>query len=540
MATAHPFQFPFESFGRLPFAHAAAVNRLAEQTLGDVLTAPLEQGGRCVLLRAPRAGFGKTHLLSQLQLHLGPGHEFIPLRAVAGTRINAASVMDDTLRRLARLVPGTGVLCGLDLIARRLFSLALQPLVRSGEVPCLDRDGSLAALHKHPIETLNFHDPEAVTADWIRNNFGAIRPRLGWELAQLTGMPPHAVGFWVESMFRLAVTPTDHPDRVVTLFQTASGDSLGDAAAMERLAALFALVALLVRVVLVADDLEGFFADPPAARRLASFLGALRHSAERPDVILSLNRDVWESSFVPALSEGCAERLSELVVELEPLTDEAMLTLLEARAPGMGAGMLQAIAPEPGERYARSLLRAAGAAWPKLAPAAVSAAQTEAPGSPPPRTLVLPGPSRELAAEASAEPVASAEPALVPTPTPTPTPPPPPPPPPPPTPPPPPPPTPTPPPTPVQAAEPPPVSLAPKPEPQVLTFFQKTSEPPAAVAHEASAAPAAGGSAAPEVPVSPAQPAAAALSPDALEPVDAARVDDLLRQFRERYGRPGA
>ena len=85
---------------------------------------------------------------------------------------------------------------------------------------------------------------------------------------------------------------------------------------MERLEGLLGLVTLLMRVVLIADDLEGFSTDESAALRLAAFLGSLRHSVERLDVILSLNQDIWQSAFLPRLSGGLADRLSEIVVEL--------------------------------------------------------------------------------------------------------------------------------------------------------------------------------------------------------------------------------
>src|SRR5690606_35520623 len=103
------------------------------------------------------------------------------------------------------------------------------------------------------------------------------------------------------------------------------------------------LMALLMRVVLVADDLEGFSADETAALRLAAFLGSLRQSVERLDVILSLNRDIWESAFVPRLSDGLADRLSEVVVELKPLTEGEMVALLESRVPGLGERVLSRV-----------------------------------------------------------------------------------------------------------------------------------------------------------------------------------------------------
>ena len=146
MAHEHPFQLLFETLGRVPLAHADSVNRRAYEVLYDILSVPLEKPGRCILLRAPRAGHGRTHLLSRIQHQLGVGHEFIPLHASFGSRIDAATVIDDTLRRLLRQLPASGGLCTLDLVTRRLFASALQPLVGSGEVPCQDREGALAAL----------------------------------------------------------------------------------------------------------------------------------------------------------------------------------------------------------------------------------------------------------------------------------------------------------------------------------------------------------------------------------------------------------
>jgi hypothetical protein len=74
MANEHPFQMLFDTLGRLPGAHAESVNRQAYEILYDILSVPVEKPGRCILLRAPRAGHGKTHLLSRIQHHLGASH----------------------------------------------------------------------------------------------------------------------------------------------------------------------------------------------------------------------------------------------------------------------------------------------------------------------------------------------------------------------------------------------------------------------------------------------------------------------------------
>lgn len=531
MAIEHPFQSLFESFGRLPAAHAGAVNRLAGQTLRDVMSVALGHRGRCLLLRAPRAGYGKTHLLSRLQQHLTTSHEFLPLHAAAGTRIDAATVTDDTLRHLTRLVPAAGALSELDVLVRRLFSLSLQPLVRSGEVPCLDREGTLASLCERPVETFDFHHPSALSAHWTRDNFGVLGPRLGLELAQLTGCAPRAVGFWVEALFRFAVAPIDHPARVDALFHTAVGERGSDGAAMERLVALLALMGLLMRVVLVADDLDGLAAEPGAALRLASFVGSLRRDAQRVDVILSLNRDVWESAFVPHLSSALADRLSEVVVDLEPLTNEDRVALLESRTPGMGARMVQTIGPDPIERHARSLLRAAGAAWLKAARESSTATPSEPATSPPPLAMVAPSPALEPPATipltastaAIASPVATRADPIAPEPPPLPTSV----------------------PSPPQQDETPTVYVPREPEALRAATIEQATDLPTPAPPAAPTPPAPQGTDAPATPPPPAQPAPSpadpavpAPTPDALEAVDADRVDALLRQFRERYGRP--
>jgi hypothetical protein len=360
MANEHPFHFLFETLGRLPSAHAESVNWRASQQLLDTLTVPVFKTGRCILLKAPRAGHGKTHLLSRVQHQLGNTHEFIQLQATYGTQVDAASVIDDTLRRLLRHLPASGGLCVLDLVVRRLLATALQPLVASGEVPCQDREGAITALKRRPIETFDFHHPNAITAHWTRENFEVLGQRFSIELSQRIGLPFNGVTFWINELFRFASAPLDNPSRLQVL---AEAVRKAPGAEIERLQALLGLLSSLMRVVLVADDLEGFSSDSSAALKLAAFLGTLRESVECLDVILSVNEDIWSSAFLPRLSGGLADRLSEVTVQLEPLTETEMSDLLDSRVPGLGHRVLQHIDISFTGTHARGVIRAAGHAW---------------------------------------------------------------------------------------------------------------------------------------------------------------------------------
>lgn len=376
MAYDHPFQNLFESFGRPPVSHADSVNRVPYQNLLSTLSVGTENQGRCILLKAPRAGHGKTHLLSRTQNQLSGTHEFIPLHA-SGGRVGAMSVTEDTLDRLTRALPATGGLTVLDLVIRRLFAFALQPLVVSGEVPCQDREGALAALRTRPVETFDFHHPNAVTAHWARDNFDVLGPRLSMELAQRCGRPVREISFWVTVFFRYASTPIDHPGRARELGLDVAGEPVSEGTAMERLVSLLALLTVLMRVVLVADDLEGFSADETAALAFAAFIGSIRQHAERVDIIVSLNEDVWKNAFLPRLSGGLADRLSEVLIELEPLKDEDVIALFDSRAPGLGQQVFERV--EPSKRHARGLIQAAGLAWVKAVKEREEAASAPAP-----------------------------------------------------------------------------------------------------------------------------------------------------------------
>lgn len=359
MATDHPFQQLFETFGKLAKAHAEKVNLKAREAIKERLSVDLEKGGHCILLKAPRAGHGKTHLLTRLQRELGGSHEFIPIYPLGGSRIDALTVTDDILGSLLRSLPASGGLTVLDLVARSLFSSALQPLVRSGEVPCHDRDGALRALRTRPVETFDFHHPNAVTAHWALENFEQLGPRLSSELSEKNGLSFREVSFWVNALFVFASTPTDNRDRVRALMSTVSEGPLADGDSHGRVVTLLGLMTSMTRVVLVADELEGFSSDETAALRFASFICTLRQSVNRLDVIISINQDVWSSAFLPRLSAGLADRISEVVVELQPLERDEKIAILDSRLPGMGVRILNQLDGESIPSYARGLVRKA-------------------------------------------------------------------------------------------------------------------------------------------------------------------------------------
>lgn len=375
----------FQIFGRSTASHVECVNRPAYEQMRGILSRPLSHFGICTLLRAPRAGYGKSHLLCSLQQDLRGSHEFVLLHAAEGDRFDAIASLETVLTQLTRALPGGAGLTPLDLLARKVFALGLEPLVRSGEVPCQDRDSALLALSQRPTETFDFHHPSAVTAQWAREHFEVLGPRLIVELSQILQSPMRDITFWVEILFRYSVTAPEYPGRVSQLMATVGQSS--STAAHDRLSSLLHLLSQWQRMVLVVDELEGLSANPEAALRLATFLTTVRHGAERVDVILSVNDDIWENAFVPRLSGGLLDRLTEAFVRLVPLTTEEALSLLQSRYPNATMANLEQL-HLTGDLYARAVLRAAAQQAPL--PVFSATVRPEEPAPAPSATVIPP------------------------------------------------------------------------------------------------------------------------------------------------------
>ncbi|MDB4500680.1 hypothetical protein N9224_00685 [Akkermansiaceae bacterium] len=136
----NPFGSTFESFGP---PRGPLVEKVYQDQF-ETLTALLEKGeGQLISLRAPRAGYGKTMLLSRLQQARQAQILFIPVHLADGRRVEGEMILEEILTQMSESLPAGGGLTRLDLCTRKLFAQGLVPMVYSGEVPCQDRDGAL-------------------------------------------------------------------------------------------------------------------------------------------------------------------------------------------------------------------------------------------------------------------------------------------------------------------------------------------------------------------------------------------------------------
>ena len=366
-----PFSSRFEVFGREHRHSVDTINERAFEELKGLLDTGHGGDGRVILLRAPRAGYGKTSLLQRLSSEFAESHQFVRINLTSGRTTDAAHVLEYVLQALCQVLPDSTTLTRLDLLARGILALGLEPLVASGEVPCQDPEGALAALRENPAETFDFHHDRAVTAHWTKSNFEILGPRLAAELARESGASLREASYWVELLFRFATTPPDNVERARLLFETIFRNDLHNqsaSAAEERLLGLLALCGTVTSPVLVVDDTEGLSTAPPDALALASFLANISQSCPGTVVLLSVNDDIWESAFLPLLPGGLADRLLEHNVSLAALSREEAEALISARAGERASEVIAGIDwTACGESlYSRHVLKLASEAWQKL------------------------------------------------------------------------------------------------------------------------------------------------------------------------------
>ena len=322
----------FEVFGKLPSVSVPEIHEAEfEQLVRATALAHVGQSGRQILLRAPGSGYGRTHLLSRLRLKLANWCVFA-VRVESRGSLTAQSVTEDIISSLLSAIPEAGGLTDLDLLSRKLFAVGLEPLVNSGDVPCDDRETAINALQRHPIETFDFHDEEALTAQWTLENHEVLEPRMALEIAERCQSSHREVSFWLHSLFEYAMSAPSAPLRADTLTRTLSKAFSDDSESLQlqRLSTLLKMISVLHPCGLVLDGTSALGTMSHSAISAATLLCSLRELCPGLFIVVSTSDDVWNSTYGDTLPEGLRSRVMEQVIELSPLTGGSALTLAKA------------------------------------------------------------------------------------------------------------------------------------------------------------------------------------------------------------------
>jgi len=375
----NPFGTTFESLEGPTGPVVESVHQAAYQRLLDLIEA---EDGRLISLRAPRAGYGKTMLLARLKEKTKGRVTMVPVHLAEGQRIVGEGILEELLTQLTENVPATAGLTRLDLYIRRLFAHGLLPLVFSGEVPSQDKDGAVASLRERPTEAFDFHCKDAAIAQWSKQQFDVLSPRLASVLSKASGVSSRDTSYWIDLFFNFAVRSPQETSRIGDLMNAVFGRESRfhtGTGFLNGLGAFLNLVTLVEPVVLVLDEVDGLSSDTDAALRATSSLVSLWEACRRVSIVVSVNDDVWESAF-STLPAGFRDRLEDVVIRLRSLTLEEAMSLISVRAGAESAKVINKLSLSLGDLYPRGVLKAARDVWSHRDEPGVTAVESDVAG----------------------------------------------------------------------------------------------------------------------------------------------------------------
>ncbi len=315
-----------------------------------------EGGGTVVLLSAPRAGFGKSHLLARLAEEMGD-RAFVV--AVPFDREREA-LWSALLWRLLETFHATkvGSLSLLDLVARRLFALVNQQMIRDRQVPCANPAEALAALEDRWAELFDFTSATQPVARWFAEHFERLLPFASTTTGNMAGLPAEAAAHWLRVLIayaqgrndgeavrweslRWSVLQPSGPALSQKGMSIVSAGLQGEAGARQRVVEFCRLSAGVRPLVLVFDDLDLFHHETASVARIAGFITEMRRLLSRAVQVLSVNEDLWTQTFQRAIPSAIEDRLTGNQITLGGIGRDEAVDLIRTRLTQCGHSPLE-------------------------------------------------------------------------------------------------------------------------------------------------------------------------------------------------------
>ncbi len=287
-----------------------------EGALTDLRTLAVE--GRVILLNAPRAGLGKTHLLGRVAEAMRNDAIVVALPWSSAEGLAWEGTGRGLLNDLYRNGSNPS---SLEKVCSGVCATLLRRLIQVGRIPSTDPAQALRVLAQDPMDLFRENGPAKVIGDWFRRHFDQLRKPMA-EIAALDNQDE--VEAWLVAMFEHLAKP-GLPTLAVML-------RLIEQEASAQVPRFLKLATIWRPLVLVADHLDGLYRDPQAGQTVARMileltgLGSVR-------LVLSMNQDLWDTTFGRNLPSAFEDRLTARSLSLRGLdsAEARNLVLLRLR-----------------------------------------------------------------------------------------------------------------------------------------------------------------------------------------------------------------
>ena len=275
-----------------------------------------------LLLTAPRAGYGKTHLLGRLASAAGGQVVLVPLAFRLEDQIGISAVAVRGLESMARAeTPREGWTKLREACAGVCASL-VRRLIESGALPCANPEQALRVLSGDPVDVFDESGGARLIGDWVRRHEAQLRKPMIEQAMKRVPVIPAALESWVHAMLNHALD--GGMSKMAVLRMLAADESNEGPVTWLRLLGLWRPVVLLV------DHLDAYYRNPEAGLRIASLLLDMSEM-DGVHVVLSLNQDVWQATFGHHLPSAMEDRLTASQMLLRGIGEKEAATMLRMR-----------------------------------------------------------------------------------------------------------------------------------------------------------------------------------------------------------------
>ncbi|MDF2374947.1 MAG: hypothetical protein P1U81_01815 [Verrucomicrobiales bacterium] len=308
---------------------AAAIHHSTFQSIVDSVEAfvspserisPADTIGRIVLITAPRAGFGKTHLAARIKKQLRSSATTLTLPFDPSRPVSWPVALNSILRQfLNEPARRSSDLClfaesGHFLLSQVILSHRNAGSLKPGQCPVEEE-----ALRS---EFFSIFSPGSELMSWTDHQSRDLTRRAESNFLHVLGLSASELGFWV----RLII---DFTLRGESALEPLRGLSNGEA--RERMQQWLRIATFYRPNLIIADGLDGFFQSETAGLEIAGILTGIRESVPRSITLICLNEDIWKSVFEDRLPSAWLDRLTGEKEKLRTITPEAAGDLVRNR-----------------------------------------------------------------------------------------------------------------------------------------------------------------------------------------------------------------
>ena len=298
--------------------HRAAFYRCV-QIVEELELNPRNTGsGRIVVISSPKAGFGKTHLLARIADQVADSANRIELRFLSRSVSWNRLLADAVLAQQTAVSPNFVSFSLFEEAAGHFLSTLIRCAVTQSIIEERECPVSMSSLETESAALFS-ESARSKFLNWLRkkSNLLARRTRMTSH-----GLSPDDTVFWTRLF--------------ISLFSKDSKDSpslsgLDEEDAKSRFLQLLRIASDCRPLFVTVDHLDGSFGSENLGLEISTVLTSISENVPASLIILSVNRDVWNSVFPGKLPSAMLDRMTGDLISLAPCSPEEAIELVTQR-----------------------------------------------------------------------------------------------------------------------------------------------------------------------------------------------------------------